>query len=457
MRKPAFLLAAPSSNSGKTTLTLALLRILVRKGLAAQPFKCGPDYLDTMLHSLAASSGGRGRRGRNLDAFMASERHMREVFLRNAEGADVLVAEGVMGLFDGAVKSQGSSAAIAKALGIPVVLVVDAKGTAYSVAPLLYGFKNFDPELQLAGVIFNRVNTFSHYEFLREASRDVGVESLGYVPRDEAMTLSERYLGLNISADADQESAIGAMADHVGKTVDVDRLLELSMVDIASSPPPAGSRKNGDVVIGVARDEAFNFVYAENLDILSRYGTIEWFSPLHDDSLPEADMLYFAGGYPELYAAGLEANVNMRCLVREFVEKQGLVYAECGGMMYLGNAMTGHEGTIYNMCGALDLETSMQNARLHLGYRKIDLSSIGYGRELKGHEFHYSRLERSGELANVAAVRSARDKTVDTAVFRFRNTFASYVHQYWGDTPDFPVFLLDRFRVSSRQPGDAAG
>lgn len=444
MRKPAFLLAAPSSNTGKTTLTLALLRILVQKGLVVQPYKCGPDYLDTMLHSLAASSRQRGRSGRNLDLFMASEQHMREVFLRNADGADVLVAEGVMGLFDGSVKSEGSSAAIAKKLGIPVILVVDAKGAAYSVAPLLYGFNNFDPDLKIAGVIFNRVNTASHYQFLTEACRDVGVEPLGYVPRDDSMTVSERYLGLNVSAEAEQESAIIAMADHVSKTVDVDRLLELCMADIDAASPRIGPVGRGNAVIGVARDEAFNFVYAENLDILESYGTITWFSPLHDEQLPEADMLYFAGGYPELYAEGLEANAVMRDLVREYAAAGGVVYAECGGMMYLGNAMTGRNAMSYSMCGVLDLETSMQDARLHLGYRKVDLSQAGYHRELRGHEFHYSRLERSGELDNSAVIRSARDRAVDTAVFRYRNTFASYVHQYWGDTPDFPGFLLQQ-------------
>jgi len=452
--KPAFLLAAPSSNTGKTTLTLALLRILVKDGMTVQPFKCGPDYLDTFLHSLAASVGGQGRQGRNLDTFMASPEHMRDVFARYSGGADAVVVEGVMGLFDGSVKSLGSSAEIAKLLDIPVILVVDAKGAAYSVAPLLYGFKNFDPSLRLAGVIFNRVNTRSHYEFLREACRDVGVEPLGYVPRDDAMSVSGRYLGLNISPDGDQESAISAMAEHVKKTVDVKRLLDICRADIAVSPSPAEKTSCGKAVIGVARDEAFNFVYAENLDILSRYGTVKWFSPLHDEELPEADMLYFSGGYPELYAGRLEENSRMRRKVKEFVARGGVVYGECGGMMYLGNSITGKDGLRHSMCGALDLETSMQEGHLHLGYRKVDLSRVGYRKELRGHEFHYSSLLRIGELDNVGVVRSARDRTVDTAVFRFRNTFASYVHFYWGETSDFPGFLLDQAHSDGWPSGD---
>ncbi len=444
MYKPALVLAAPSSNSGKTTLTLALLRLLAREGLDVQPFKCGPDYLDTFLHTLAASAGGAGRQGKNLDVFMASPSHMREVFFRSSEGADAVVIEGVMGLFDGAVKSEGSSAAIAKMLDVPVVLVVDAKGVAYSVAPLLYGFKNFDPAVRLAGVIFNRVNTCSHYEFLKEACRDVGVEALGYVPSHDAMEVSGRYLGLNISADADQESAITAMAAHVSQTVDIDLLRRICRVDMVQPSAPAVTNYDVHAVTGVARDDAFNFFYAENLDVLRRYGKIEFFSPLDDSCLPDADMLYFSGGYPELYARRLEQNAAMRQSVREFALRGGIVYAECGGMMYLGNALTDREGERYMMCGALDLETTMQGARLHLGYRKVDLSAAGYARELRGHEFHYSRLARAGELDNIADVMTARDRVVETPFYRVRNTFASYVHLYWGETADFPGYLLDQ-------------
>ena len=444
MYKTALMLAAPSSNSGKTTLTLALLRLLAREGLEIQPFKCGPDYLDTFLHSLAASVGGAVRHGKNLDVFMASPSHMREVFFRSSEGADAVVIEGVMGLFDGAVKSEGSSAAIAKTLDVPVVLVVDAKGAAYSVAPLLYGFKHFDPAVRLAGVIFNRVNTPSHYEFLKEACRDVGVEALGYVPSHGAMEVSGRYLGLNISADANQESAITAMADHVSQTVDIDLLRRICRVDIAAPSAPSVTNHDVHAVIGVARDDAFNFFYAENLDVLRRYGKIEFFSPLDDPCLPDADMLYFSGGYPELFARRLEQNTVMRQSIKDFVSRRGIVYAECGGMMYLGNALTDREGEKYMMCGALDLETTMQGARLHLGYRKVDLSAAGYAKELRGHEFHYSRFTMTGDLDNVARVTTARDRTVETPFYRFRNTFASYVHLYWGETADFPGYLLDQ-------------
>lgn len=455
MIKPAFLLAAPSSNTGKTTLTLALLRILAQKGMDVQPFKCGPDYLDTYLHTLASRFDGRGRQGRNLDIFMASEDHVKGVFLQHCAEADAAVVEGVMGLFDGSVKSEGSSAAIAGMLGIPVVLIVDAKGVAYSVAPLLYGFKHFDPSLRLAGVIFNRVNRLSHYEFLKEACHDVGVEPLGYVPRDETMAVSDRYLGLNIAPDVDQESAIAAMADHVSKTVDVEKIVQLCSVEIPRPFPRSSCTGRGNAVIAVARDAAFNFVYAENLDILGQYGKLEFFSPLDDAILPHADMLYLSGGYPELYAKRLAENAGMRKQVKAFALRGGVTYAECGGMMYLGNSITGRDGVNHEMCGALDLETTMRDAHLHLGYRKVDLSAAGYARELKGHEFHYSSLGGIGHLDNVAEIKTARGRVVDTAVFRVRNTFASYVHLYWGETPDFPGFLLDQAHVTGSSPENA--
>ena len=439
MQKPAFLLAAPSSGSGKTTLSLALLRILSDRGLRVQPFKCGPDYLDTWLHSLAS-----GCRGLNLDSFMASERHVQELFLRSSCAADAAVVEGVMGLFDGAVKADGSSASIAKLLGIPVVLVADAKGVAYSIAPLLYGFRHFDPDVRLAGVIFNRVNSASHYRFLQDACHDVGVEPLGYVPRNDAMAVPERYLGLTISPDAGQEEAIRLMAGHVEKTVDIDRLLDIAMVDLDGPhcwrKPPLSLER----VIAVARDEAFNFLYAENLDVLEESGKIVYFSPIHDERLPECDMLYLAGGYPELYASALSSNSSMRHQIAEFCHHDGVVYAECGGMMYLGSSMTDRHADRYPMCGVLDLDTSMQDARLHLGYRKILLDDPSYSSELRGHEFHYSCITRKGDIDNIAAVTSARGQSVDTALYRYRHTVASYIHQYWGETRDFPRYLMNQ-------------
>lgn len=442
----AFLLGAPSSGSGKTTLTLAILRILARRGGRVQPFKCGPDYLDTRLHSMAASYGSVASEGINLDTFMASEAHVQELFNRYSSGADASVVEGVMGLFDGAEKAQGSSAEIAKLLALPVIMVVNAQSMAYSAAPLLYGYRTFDPDVKVIGVIFNQVNTLSHYRFLEAAADDAGVEPLGYVPRHEPIAISERHLGLNTSSGYDREGAIEAMADHIEKSVAIDRLLEL-----ASRPQPnvsgttssrSCSAGREERVIAVARDEAFNFTYRENLDVLGEYGRIDYFSPMDDERLPSCDLLYLAGGYPELYAEQLSSNNAMRAAIADYCRKGGAAYAECGGMMYLGAAMTLGDGSRHPMCGVLDLDTTMQESRLTLGYRKVRLNS-GYAGELRGHEFHYSRIGRAGELPNIASITNALNEETGTALFRQYNTVASYLHLYWGETRDFAQFLLN--------------
>jgi len=416
----AFLIAAPSSGSGKTTLTLALLRILARRGYRVQPFKCGPDYLDTRLHTLAASYKERKSSGINLDTFMASEAHARTLFGRYGSRADVSVVEGVMGLFDGAEKAQGSSAEIAKLLDLPVIMVVNAKSMAYSAAPLLHGFRTFDPEVKMLGVIFNQVNTPTHYRYLEAAALDAGVEPLGYVPQSEGIAISERHLGLNTSPGYDREAVIEAMADHVEKTVSVNRLLDLSRVVL----PPSVSEPCGRVVpsadrkvIAVARDEAFNFLYEENLAVLKEHGEVVFFSPMEDGHLPESHLLYLAGGYPELYADRLAANQAMRHSIAAYCFRGGAAYAECGGMMYLGRSLSAADGTVHPMCGVLDLDTTMQEARLTLGYRKVSLDGL-YPHELRGHEFHYSRIDRLGTLQNIAAVANARDEGCTTALFR---------------------------------------
>ena len=428
-----FLVAAPASGAGKTTLTLGLLRALSNRGLRVQPFKCGPDFIDPQHHTTAA-----GLPGINLDLFMADEAHVTESYGRYSRGADVAVTEGVMGLFDGADRMRGSSAALAELLDIPVVLVVNAKAMAYSVAPLLFGFKNFYPGIRLVGAIFNGVGTASHYRFLAEACADVGVEALGYLPTDPAFAIPSRHLGLHISAETDYETIIQAIAAAIPQTIDLDRLLALTH---ATAPPPAQPLTHpqpGTLRITIARDEAFTFTYQQNTDVLARFGPITFFSPLHDTALPDTDLLYLPGGYPELHADALSQNMAMRASIRAYCLAGGLTYAECGGLMYLGQEIQDSAGASYEGAGVLAVTTTMATAKLTLGYRVVDWSGL----TLSGHEFHYSQLREQANLPSMATVTNAKGIPVETKLYRVHNTFASYLHLYWGDSPAFIHHLL---------------
>jgi cobyrinic acid a,c-diamide synthase len=407
--KSRFLIAAPSSNSGKTTITLGLLRLLHNRGIHVQPFKCGPDYIDTKHHSLAAAANSI-----NLDTFMMSAAHVQDLYARYSGDADII--EGVMGLFDGADRMKGSSAEIAILLELPVILVINAKAMAYSVAPLLYGFKNFHPGVNIAGVIFNFVNTSSHYQFLKEACEDVGLTALGYVPVNDSLKIPSRHLGLVLPAENDYD----AIAEHISKTVDVDKLLEITAIQHTVAKPTVISQ-TGTLRIAVAKDEAFNFTYYENIEVLKRMGTVTFFSPIHDTTLPEADLIYLAGGYPELHLQALASNINMKNAMLDYCNKGGKVLAECGGMMYLGQAIDHHE-----MVGFLDIKTSMENAKLSLGYRIVD-------DVLKGHEFHYSTCTALSDIPQTGSICNAKGIKVDTPVYRQNNVLASYIHFYWGD------------------------
>lgn len=437
-----FLISAPSSNSGKTTLTLGLLRALKNRGLKVQPFKCGPDYIDTQHHTTAS-----GNPGINLDTFMASEDHVKNSYNHYASKADVSVTEGVMGLFDGANKMQGSSAAIAGLLDIPVILVINAKSMAYSAAPLLYGFKNFHQGIRVVGAIFNFVNTESHYRFLQEACEEVGIEALGYLPKNEYLAIPSRHLGLHTSAETDYELIIEKLAEEIPKTIHIDRLLEISKREVSLTNLPKSVQKlvsDNKYKIAIARDEAFTFTYHQNLAVLAALGTVTFFSPIHDQELPQTDFLYLPGGYPELFARDLSKNTTMLNSIRSYCLRGGLVYAECGGLMYLGNNIITSEGQSFGMAAVLDCTTSMENTKLTLGYRSLDWQGLS----LKGHEFHYSKLLTNTLESEPLVIKNAKGMELETKLFRKLNTFASYVHLYWGEQVAFIEYLLKNFAQS---------
>ncbi len=423
-QKPFIMIGAASSGSGKTTFTLGLLRLLRNRGMKVQPFKCGPDYIDTKHHAMAA-----GEESVNLDTYMASAVHVRELYARYGAASDVCVTEGVMGLFDGYDGMKGSSAEIAELIGIPVVLVLNAKSTAYTVAPVLYGFKHFYPGIRVVGVVFNFVASVAHYAYLQQACADAGVEALGYIPKDESIVIPSRHLGLSIDETFCFDAFADRVAEVIDKTVNVDRLLELCTVEFSGEQTEdvvcSGNRK-----IAIARDEAFNFMYRENVEALKRAGEVVFFSPLRDKSLPEADMVYFPGGYPELHLAELATNEGMRQSVRKYCETGGRVLAECGGMMYLCDTITGDDGKVYPMVGVLKQGATMEQMKLKLGYREVRVN----GQRIRGHEFHYSRILPTNEkIPVIGTIYNAKDMVVDTPVYTYKNVLASYIHFYWGE------------------------
>ncbi|HVI45270.1 MAG TPA: cobyrinate a,c-diamide synthase [Chitinophaga sp.] len=421
--KPQFLIAAPHSGAGKTTVTLGLLRSLQRKGLKVQPFKCGPDYIDPMHHTIAA-----GRPGINLDRFMMSDAHVQELYKRNIADAGAGIIEGVMGLFDGSVKMEGSSAALAAFLDVPVILVVNAKAMAYSAAALLYGYKHFFKEITIAGVIFNFVNTPSHYRILREAAADIGITALGYLPVQDDIHIPSRHLGLHMPEDSGYEAVIDRAADHLEKHIDLDLLLQLTLRPVREVSTSLPQTHRGKLRVGVAYDAAFNFIYPENVRAIA--SEVKYFSPLKDTVLPDVDLLYFPGGYPELHLPALSANTAM---LQQLQQYSGKILAECGGMMYLGEAITDESGQTFTMAGLLPVRTSMQHKKLSLGYRQVYIDNI----LLKGHEFHYSRYEKAPVIASAdIRVLNARGETLDSPVFRTNNILAGYMHFYFGDNAD---------------------
>ncbi len=426
MKKPQFIIAAPTSNSGKTTLTLGLLRALENRGLNTQAFKVGPDYIDPKFHAVA-----NGKLGVNLDLYMMSVEEVHQQYGLHAKGKDAVCVEGVMGLFDGAKKSEGSTAAVAKELGLPVILVVNAKSVAYSVAPLLFGFQNFDKKVQIAGVIFNNVNTATHYQFLKEACEDVGVISLGYVPFVADCEIPSRHLGLSIGDMQSYNPMIEKIATALEKTVDVALLLEITTIS-EKNCNEVKVYKKGNLKIAVAKDESFNFSYVQNIASLEALGTVEFFSPLHDKKLPEVDLVYLPGGYPELHTEGLAKNKEMLQSIKRYAENGGHILAECGGMMYLGKTIIDTKGKEHEMTGVFNFKATLAEMKLNLGYRTLHINNT----TLKGHEFHYSKLIEETSEKHIGTFYNARGKEIPTKLYRYKNVNASYMHYYLGNSED---------------------
>lgn len=458
-------IAGVASGVGKTTVAIGLMGAFRRQGIRVAPFKTGPDYIDPGYH-LAAT----GVPSRNLDTWLTSAQVVQEIYARGSVGAEVAVIEGAMGLFDGRAGAgdQCSTAEIARLTGAAVVLVVDCARQARSLAPVLAGFAAFDQRLNLAGAILNNVGSPAHARILEDAAREAGVPLLGVLPRRRDISLDSRHLGL-VQADELVAAAgrrngepvaevIERIIDHVDGNLDLEAMLELSRGATAVvEPRPAATAAPAVAVVpadaapaatvlpepsrirlAVARDEAFSFYYLDSLEALEAAGAeLIYFSPLHDPELPACDGLYLGGGYPEMFAAGLEANTSMRVSVATAVGDGLPVYAECGGLVYLCRELE-VDGRRRTMAGALPLKARMTGSRQALGYveaeARTDNLMFASGERVRGHEFHWSAIDWQEENLAYDCF-SFREPGGRANGFSAGNLLASYVHINFAGNP----------------------
>lgn len=430
-KPPGIMIAAPRSGSGKTVVTLGLLRALKRRGLAVQPFKCGPDYIDPAFHEAAC-----GRPSYNLDSWSMGKETVLGL-LNEASGADFIVAEALMGVFDGVASAgawgNGASADIAALARLPIVLVLDISGQSQTAAAAARGFAGFRPGVEIAGVILNRAGSTRHEKLARAGFEEIGMPVFGTIPRMEGLALPERHLGL-VQADelAGLSAFLNTLAGVAEAHLDIDALLKTSSSH--SSPAGEGARNLRPPAqrIALAKDAAFSFVYPHLLKAWRDAGAeILPFSPLADEVPPvSADVVWLPGGYPELHAGRLASNSNFIAGMRSFSVTKP-VHGECGGYMVLGEGLVDANGSRHAMLGLLRLETSFQNRRLHLGYRRAKLLSnciLGArGGILSGHEFHYSSVVTE-EGEKLFEVSNADGEPVPAAGLRCGNATGSFFH-----------------------------
>jgi cobyrinic acid a,c-diamide synthase len=452
-----FLISGASSGVGKTTVTLAIAAALSRRGLAVQLFKGGPDFLDTGHHSRIS-----GRKSRNLDTWMLSRETNCDLLRRASQNAEILIVEGMMGLFDGknGADEQGSSAEIAKLLKLPVVLVVDAGKSARSIAATVLGFELFDPELQLTGVILNRVASERHFQALQTAIlARCSTPVLGWLPREPAISIPERHLGLRVAeelSDEDLELQISVLGNIAEEHLELDRLLCLQCrLDMTPYPVPGLGAKIG-ARVGVAYDSSFAFYYEDNLELLRERGAeIVFFSPLRDQCLPPMlDALYLGGGYPELHTEELSGNTAMLAAIREFAESQRPIYAECGGMIYLAASITTKDDKTHQMAGILPCHIEMTIHLQRFGYATVEFTQnclLGpKGTVVRGHSFHYSRMTTTQGLSSSYQINYSLSEQQEQEGFGVAgtNVLASYIHLHFRANPVVAEFFMTAANAS---------
>jgi len=441
--------AGTSSDVGKTTTVLGIMRALRNRGLKVQGYKAGPDYIDTAFHTFAT-----GVPSRNLDPWMMPQEALLGLMARHEEKTDISILEGVMGMFDGVGTDsiEGSSAHLAKMTQTPVVLIINGKGVALSGAAMVLGFKMFDPAINIAGVIINRVSGDYHYNLIKDGiEKHVGIPCIGYLEQSDNITLSSRHLGLIPSVEVEAlDEKVDQVAQMVESTIDLDLLMTLAKAAVSHKPlsPQMGDKR---LRLGLAKDESFNFYYQDNLDLLSELGCdLVEFSPLKDQALPkDLHGLYIGGGFPEIFAEGLSANTSMRTSIKEAIQGGLPTYAECGGYMYLSQGIETLDQESYDMVGIFDHRAEMTKRLQRFGYVQPTLNQdtiLGpKGTRFKGHEFHRSKMMEDQGVNYAYDIEKARRGQVSywqCGEYKYK-CLAAYAHMHFYSNIDIVKNFID--------------
>ena len=460
---PTIVIAGVRSGVGKTTVATGIMGALTGRGHSVQPFKAGPDYIDPSYHEIAC-----GVPSRNLDTWLLPHLTVLELFQRAAAQHQISVIEGVMGVFDGhsSLTEEGSTAQLAKLLNAPVILVADASKVARSVAAEVLGYQQFDPGLRIAGVILNGVGGPRHLDFCQpQIEATTGLPVLGYLPQRDEFAQPERHLGLIPTVEGTVARRwYDALIAQVEESIDLDRILQLADT---CDPPPVWSEAYPEeeqpkiARIAIARDKAFSFYYQDSLDLLEAWGAeLAPFSPLDDDRLPDgAGGVYIGGGFPEMFASELASNKAMRAAIGKAVDRGLPVYAECGGLMYLGRSLSDLEGVQHPMVGVIPAVSAMSNQRLTLGYREVesrtDSPLMRRGQRVRGHEFHWSTLDEPPQPEE--SVYRVIDQGDRADGFQVGSVWASYVHIHLASDPSMARRFVDTCARLSRLTPNSDG
>ncbi|EGO61966.1 cobyrinate a,c-diamide synthase [Acetonema longum] len=439
---PRIVIAGTHSGAGKTTVVTGLLAALRGEGYKVQSYKVGPDYIDPGFHAAAS-----GKPAHNLDTWLIPEDQLVRIFADSAQSSDIAIIEGVMGLFDGGRHGVSSTAAIAKLLQAPVVLVVDAKSAGESIAATVLGFNMYDPDLKLAGVIVNRLGSDSHRQTVVGALEKLQIPVLGCLYRDQALIMPERHLGLTPVTERETEKSVDAMRQQVQRSVNIEHIQRIAAqapAIICAEAPSLPQRQSPPAVrIGIARDAAFSFYYPESLAVLTASGAeLFFFSPLEDSKLPPVDGIILGGGFPEMFAKELAVNRGMLCDIREKAGQGMPVYAECGGLMYLTRQLIDFEQQPYEMAGLIPARCQMHSKLETVGYIEAtawnDNLLCQAQAVLRGHEFHFSRMipEIVGDDFPWAfQFKKMRTGAAYPAGYAKGNILASYLHIHFAGSP----------------------